>query len=271
MRLSFSTIGCPGWGFSEITAAAQDIGFDGIELRGVGSRLYTPRCREFSKEMLPESKKRLNDLRLTVPAISTGAVLGDPNPVMIENSMMEAKETAWLANELGCPTMRLMCSPVPEPGEIDLALCAEKLAVICDFCAPLQVVPLIETNGVLADSKQMAALLKQVNRSNLGVLWDVHHPFRFFGETPGDTAARLGKHIKHVHIKDSIADRSAPNGVRYTLMGYGDVPVENTVLALKNIGYNGFLSLEWVKRWNPELEEPGIVFAQYKNYMREII
>ena len=68
-----------------------------------------------------------------------------------------------------------------------------------------------------------------------------------------------------------MPDASAPGGVRYKLMGYGDVPVENAVLALKNIGYDGFLSLEWVKRWNPELEEPGIVFAQYKNYMKEIM
>ena len=32
-------------------------------------------------------------------------------------------------------------------------------------------------------------------------------------------------------------------------------------------GIDGFFSLEWVKRWNPDLQEPGIVFAHYKNYM----
>ena len=36
---------------------------------------------------------------------------------------------------------------------------------------------------------------------------------------------------------------------------------------LDRAGFDGFFSLEWVKRWNPDLQEPGIVFAHYKNYM----
>ena len=37
---------------------------------------------------------------------------------------------------------------------------------------------------------------------------------------------------------------------------------------LKDGGYDGFYSLEWVKRWDTTLEEPGIVFAHFANYMR---
>jgi fatty-acyl-CoA synthase len=36
---------------------------------------------------------------------------------------------------------------------------------------------------------------------------------------------------------------------------------------LKAYGYDGFVSLEWVKRWNPDLSEPGIVFPHFMNYM----
>ena len=32
-------------------------------------------------------------------------------------------------------------------------------------------------------------------------------------------------------------------------------------------GYRGFYSLEWVKRWDLSLEEPGIAFAHYKQFM----
>ena len=35
-------------------------------------------------------------------------------------------------------------------------------------------------------------------------------------------------------------------------------------------GYEGYFSLEWVKRWDFTLEEPGIVFAHYANYMRKL-
>ena len=54
-------------------------------------------------------------------------------------------------------------------------------------------------------------------------------------------------------------------------MGYGDVPIFDAVELLKAKGYDGYLTLEWVKRWNPDLQEPGIVFAHYMNYMRYLL
>src|SRR5438552_1683679 len=42
---------------------------------------------------------------------------------------------------------------------------------------------------------------------------------------------------------------------------------------LAHIGYRGFYSFEWEKRWHPEIEEPEVAFAQYANvaagYLRE--
>ena len=54
------------------------------------------------------------------------------------------------------------------------------------------------------------------------------------------------------------------------LMGYGDLPVKETVTALENIGYDGYFSYEWVKRWVPELEASGIAFHTYMSYMRSL-
>ena len=48
------------------------------------------------------------------------------------------------------------------------------------------------------------------------------------------------------------------------------MPLEEIVGVLKDGGYDGFYSLEWVKRWDTTLEEPGIVFAHYANYMRTL-
>ena len=40
---------------------------------------------------------------------------------------------------------------------------------------------------------------------------------------------------------------------------------------MRENGYGGFISLEWVKRWCQELEAPGIVFVHYINYMRKAL
>ena len=47
MKFSFSTVGCPNWLWSEITAAALDLGYDGIELRGLGADLFVPEIKIF--------------------------------------------------------------------------------------------------------------------------------------------------------------------------------------------------------------------------------
>jgi fatty-acyl-CoA synthase len=54
------------------------------------------------------------------------------------------------------------------------------------------------------------------------------------------------------------------------LTGYGDIPVEEAVSELAAIGYDGFLSYEWVKRWSRELAEPGVAFYQYISYMNSL-
>ena len=46
MKLSFSTLGCPDWDFGEVFAVAADLGYDGIEIRGIAEEVYAPRVRE---------------------------------------------------------------------------------------------------------------------------------------------------------------------------------------------------------------------------------
>ena len=51
-------------------------------------------------------------------------------------------------------------------------------------------------------------------------------------------------------------------------MEQGDLPLEQIIETTQKAGYEGFYSLEWLKRWDVTLEEPGIVLAHYVSYMR---
>jgi predicted xylose isomerase-like sugar epimerase len=55
------------------------------------------------------------------------------------------------------------------------------------------------------------------------------------------------------------------------LTGTGTVPVRRQVEALQKIGYRGFYSFEWEKRWHPEIEEPDVAFAQYATVVSEYL
>ncbi|HZK21881.1 MAG TPA: AMP-binding protein, partial [Oscillospiraceae bacterium] len=125
---------------------------------------------------------------------------------------------------------------------------------------------LIETAGIYADTRRLSNLLNLFANDNLAALWDFHHPYNLFGESPEQTVTNLGAHIRHVHIKDS----EKIDGKRsYCLMGEGDLPVEQMLGALRSINYDGFISFEWLPMWLPEISDAGIVFPHFINYMSQ--
>ena len=101
-----------------------------------------------------------------------------------------------------------------------------------------------------------------------GALWDTLHPCRV-GELPTETAERLGERCRHVHVKDG---RPA-NGENWelTLLGEGAVPVPEILSTLHTRHYDGWLSVEWEKKWHPEIAEPEIAIPQHAEILRQYL
>ncbi|HBL84626.1 MAG: xylose isomerase [Clostridiales bacterium GWF2_38_85] len=261
MKLSFSTLGCPGWSWKEIYATAFDFGFDGIEIRGLENEMYIPKFPKFADNNI-ENIKRIFSGLTKISMLTSGAVIG--NPKNVSPFYKEATDYIDLAAKLDVPFIRLMISPQPYPTEADYKFAVETYKKICTYAKDTGVSPLIETNGILAETKKMKQFMKDVNCENGGVLWDIHHPYRFFGESVSETLGNIGEYVKYLHVKDS---EKIDTKIEYRMIGYGDMPVSEVISSLKSLGFEGYLSLEWVKRWLPELQEPGIVFSHYLNYM----
>ena len=41
MKISFSTLGCPDFSWTDIYSMAKDFGFHGIEMRGLGGDIFS--------------------------------------------------------------------------------------------------------------------------------------------------------------------------------------------------------------------------------------
>jgi sugar phosphate isomerase/epimerase len=52
------------------------------------------------------------------------------------------------------------------------------------------------------------------------------------------------------------------------LLGHGEVPVREMLTLLAGGGYRGWVSVEWEKRWHPEIEEPQVALPQYLAVLR---
>lgn len=268
MKIAFSTLGCPDWRWSEIYSTAKDLKFDGIEIRGVQNELYVPRAKRFNAAHLDDTIAKLKLGNMNISMLTTGIAVGARCDGISVDALSDAKEYIDLAQKLSCKYIRIMISSSPQPEAVDMEKAIELYTKMCEYGEKNGVTPLIETNGVLADSKAMAEFIEKIPSQNKGVLWDIHHPFRFFGESAATTYANIGSYVKYVHVKDSVLqdDRTV-----YRMMGYGDVPIYDALKLLKSGGYDSYVSLEWVKRWNPDLEEAGIVFAHFMSYITFLI
>lgn len=260
MKLCFSTIGCPDWKIGEIVTTAKDLGYAGIEIRGIRGEINAPSMREFNEDS-DKTKKLLDDTGVKIAMLTSGASLANHND---EDAVDEAKAYIDLAVRLGVPYVRVMCTDKPYFDGGDLDLCLKRYREVLDYAKGKNVTPLMETNGLFVDTALLSRFLDDAGEGG-GALWDVHHPYRFNDETVETTVKNLGSKIKYVHLKDSVIEKGK---VAYRMMGYGDVPIKEAVTALKENGYDGYCTFEWVKRWNKELEDAGIVFAHYANYMK---
>lgn len=265
MKNSFSTLGCPNWSFTDIITTAKDIKMDGIEVRGMGNQMYAPKLPIFSIDNIDNTIQKMKKLNLEFSIITSGCDLSDDN---WNENFKEAKEYIMLAQKLGCSYVRIMCESTPEQRrDIDINIIASRYKEICIFAKGTNVFPLIETNSILANSDTMLEFLDLVSMDNAYVLWDIHHPFRFFNELPKTTYSKLKTSIKYIHIKDSINNNG---NVEYKMTGYGDVPIFDCLKLLYDNDYSSWISLEWTLRWNPDLEDSGIVIPHYAGYIHEL-
>jgi len=263
MKIAFSTLGCPDFSWSDIYSMAKDFGFNGIEIRGLGTEIFAVKAQPFTESQLPQTKKKLSSLRLEIPCLSSGCCLRFPEKA--EENHQEIVQYIRLASALGAPYVRILADLEPHvTGEVDDEVVLAALERLIPVAEENGVTLLVETNGVYADTARLRRLLDNVASDAVAALWDLHHPYRFADETPGTTVQNLGAYIKYVHIKDSVVENGS---IRYRLMGEGDLPIEDMMFALRSINYDGYVSLEWVKRWAADLTDAGIVFPHFANFM----
>jgi sugar phosphate isomerase/epimerase len=260
MKLAFSTLGCPKWSLEEIIRNAVAWGYQGVELRGLQDEMFLPKHPALTPENREATRRRFHDAGLQIVALGSSARLGVPENEW-QKQLDEAKAYAELAAALHCPVVRVFGGNVPQGMDkaTYFAIVAERLQFLAEFAKPLRVTMALETHDALVKAADVAAILAKVPAENAGCVWDVHHSVRA-GETPEQSVNHLGKRIVATHLKDSVMKDGK---VRYVLVGQGDIPLIDAIKALRKIGYQGFLTLEWEKRWHPDLEEPEVVFPHF--------
>jgi len=271
MKLSFSTLGCPNWDLDTIVKKAKAYGFDGVEIRGIKDQLDVTKLSEF-RTRASESRDKFMDAEIELVCFASSIRMSEPDYAKRSEHINELKRYAELCENFNTPYIRIFGGAI---GELSWEQAIDEAAATLDnmikILDDLNTKIVIETHDDWMAADHFKALLENINSEKVGILWDVNHPFMFIGEDPEETWEKAGKWIYHTHWKDSKIAIDTVMGFEPCLMGEGDLPHEQIYSVLKNGGYDSYLSLEWEKRWHPELPDPEIAFPQYVRYMKNLI
>jgi sugar phosphate isomerase/epimerase len=256
MRLAFSTLGCPEWPLERVVEAAGEYGYEGVELRILDGELVSP--------SLPADRRRrvrslLDHGGLAICAVDTSFEIADPGA-----DLAEAIGHVELAADLGAPTIRLFGGAPPgEAVDATARRVVQRLEALAERGRDAGVTVALETHDSFASGAATAAVLADAP-PEIGVVWDTLNTF-VTGEAPVASLDAVASRLVHVHVKDG---GRPPDPERNLLYGEGAVPLDDIVGMLAARGYDGWLSVEWEKRWQPDIEDPAVALPGYADGLR---
>lgn len=293
-RVAFSTLSCPDWTWTEVLQNGTRYGYDGVEIRLLHRETDLLQLPEFRPGELATRRRELADAGLKVCGLASSVRFDYPTQKERDEQVAIGRAYVDLARELEAGFVRVFGDVVPKNGDPAQRECALRhiangLDQLAEYAATLERSIFIETHGDFTNSVVMREMLEFVQHPAVGVLWDTHHPWRFFGEEPLETFERLGPWIRHTHWKDSVTRTQRPvdDAVReaaeaahklmsghrhadYVLFGEGEFPASACMQLLTQAGYDGWYSLEWEKMWHPEIEGPEVVLPPFPEMLRKV-
>lgn len=271
MKLALNTLGCPDWSFDEVLSCARKLNVDGLEIRGLNGNMQLSQIPEFFPENLKSTKEKLAGSGVELVCLGTSSHFHSPH--IFEKSIDEAKEAIDCANMFGVPFIRVFGDKVPDISAEYQTVKAviSGISEICDYavrsCPQNPVAVLLEVHGDFNTIERLDAVCSSVEYKNFGLIWDVAHADRQFGDIFLPFYSKFKKFIKHVHIKDH---QRTTEGFKLCSVGKGDIPLKKIAKTLLSGGYNGYFSLENEKKWHPELPSPETEFPHFVSFMNSI-
>ena len=266
MKTSFTTLACPNWTIDRVIDAAVENKYDAIDFRGYLDVVEVIDSPHLQGEELREMAARIKDAGLEVSCLSSSASMTTPTAAARAEQLDKMRRYAELCKAFDCHQVRIFggsTDNIPDP----VATAAETLVAAAEIAREAGIIFAVETHDAWKDTKLLRSALRAAgDPEGIGLLWDLQHPWYFCGEEPEVSAGNLAGKIVNTHWKDLVR---LPDGkYRLCTVGMGELPIARLYAALKSVGYDGWFTFEWEKRWHPDIEEPEVVIPAFANFIR---
>jgi len=258
MKIVGHTMGTPEGTVPEAIDLFAELGLDGIEI--ICADDYACALQPGASA---ENLRGIRDHAADSGLIIAGLVpytkdMNHPEAAAREKAVAELKTTVDMAVALDCPALRVFGGHEVPPAEHGIALgwLVESLRELGEYAARAGIQLNIENHmDTMATTAEMTmAIVRAVDLPNVAVLYDQANLAFMNSEVHEMAIALQGPRIQHVHVKDFYwrgTERVA------AVLGQGIIPWREIVGALSGLGYEGFYSLEYERRWFPDQLPPA--------------
>ena len=219
--------------------------------------LHAPAKESRTPEKAAEFAAKLKEMGITISAVfggfegesyadipTTAKTVGLVPPETRAARTAEMKEIADFARLLGVDIVALHVGFVPHDASDQLHKDAVAVVQeICDHCQGNNQRLHLETGQETPEG--LLQFHGEVGRDNLFINFDPANMILYGSGEPIDALKKVGKYVRSVHCKDAKwADKPGQEWGAEVPLGEGDVGFENFIATLKEIGYDGPLTIE---------------------------
>jgi len=210
-----------------------------------------------------ELRKLVEDLGGFIACYTLDSNFGVPDEAARQECVERCKRELAIAKVLGTDMVRLdPCTSLPE-GEYErvgsdalLKRITDSMVGVVDAAADMDITIAIENHGRLVGrSKQVAQMVKLIDRPNFGVNIDFTNFSAVFGEDHHEATALVAADVKHAHAKDYDYRDSDPGEegfrelgsgiwVRPAAVGDGDADYHRLLRTVADAGFDGTVCVE---------------------------
>jgi len=262
MKLCFSTLGCVEKSLDEVISCAKTFSIQGLEIRGLGGKISCSDIEELKDENATNTKRKLKENGILPIVLGTSCMFHTAEKY--SKAIPEGKECIEIAARLGFPFIRVFGNNINEDRDECIARVIRGILELCEFAKDKGVTVLLEVHGDFNTAETLLPVVSALkNRENFGLIWDVAHTHRVYHENWREFYDAVKPYIRHVHIKDV---RDSDDALCH--VGDGNIPINDIVNALLDGGYDGYFSLEWERKWHPELDNVEEALVRFCSTVR---
>ena len=256
MNLAFSTKFHNVSGFGDFLRIADELRYDGIEIHDIKADVFSGKTSPFSPDMTSATKRTLINAKKSIACIDVDCNIADKTTA--EDNMKKIEAAVSVAKNINVSYIKVYAESEDANA---IAYVTEFMADVISLCEKNNVVVLMETIGVFADTDKLCDLLNFFASDFIGADWNMYETYFNAKEDAEKTIKNLGAYVKLVHMTD------AEEYGRHTLIGEGKLPVEEMTNALRSINYAGFVCIEWNPEWVSEIDDLEIILTHYESFM----